>query len=95
KYIEDYKPWELFKNNEIDKLNSLLNHLCQIIRLISVILSPVLIDGVNEIKQQMNFANNLCIYQTKWDFHLIDNICVNNQKPIYQRFEINSNNETK
>lgn len=95
KYIEEYKPWELFKNNEYNKLNSLLNHLCQIIRLITIILSPVLIDGVNEIKNQMNFSNNICVFEKKWNFHLIDDICVNDQKPIYQRFEISNNNETE
>ena len=95
KYIEEYKPWELFKNSEYNKLNSLLNHLCQIIRLITIILSPILIDGVNEIKNQMNFSNNICVFEKKWNFHLIDDICVNDQKPIYQRFEISNNNEAE
>lgn len=40
KLIEDTKPWELFKNNNLEKLGMLLYSLLDSIRIISIMLSP-------------------------------------------------------
>lgn len=87
KYIEDYKPWELYKNNEQNKLNSLLTHLCLIIRLVVVVLGPILIDGTKNMATQMNFTDDIINLKNCKNFKGLDNIKVNQASPIYQRFE--------
>lgn len=87
KYIEDNKPWELFKNNQHTELNSLLNHLCLVIQLIMWLLSPILIDGVKQMSEQMNIdVNHLNIDIVK-NFKSLNGVIVNNSTPIYVRIE--------
>jgi len=43
KYIDDYKPWQLAKENETAKLSSVMRNLLESIYSIAVLLSPVLI----------------------------------------------------
>ena len=89
KYIEDNKPWELFKNNQLNDLNSLLIHLCLVIQTIMWLLSPILIDGVKLMSEQMNIdLDGLSIFRVL-DFNSLDGIRVNNSYPIYGRVEKN------
>ena len=85
KYIEDLKPWALFKTNELDKINAMLNHLCQVIRFTGLVLSPILIDGVKKIYHQLNIKFEETNLATCLDFHSLDNIKINSPEPIYQR----------
>lgn len=87
KYIEDNKPWELYKNNNINELNSLLNHLCLVIQTIMWLLSPILIDGVKLMEEQMNIKLDNLSLETIRNFHSLDNVVVNNSTPIYARIE--------
>lgn len=85
KYIEDLKPWELFKNNNFDLINSMLNHLCQVIRFIGLVLSPILIDGSKKIYEQLNLNFEETNLNKCLDFNSLNNIKINNPEPIYQR----------
>lgn len=87
RYIEENKPWELFKNNQIEKTNSLLTHLCLVIQTVMFLLSPILIDGVQLMSQQMNININDLSLNKLLDFHSLDNLVVNNSSPIYARIE--------
>ncbi|GAA5414873.1 methionine--tRNA ligase [Ureaplasma ceti] len=88
KYIEDNKPWELKKNEETAKLNSLLNHLAKTIQLAAVLLAPILIDGTQLMMQQMNFSQDIMTLASLSDLHAVDNITVDVSQPIYQRIQI-------
>lgn len=87
KYIENNKPWELFKNNQIEELNSLLSHLAYIAYVAINMLSPILIDGVELLAQQLNFK-----LISNWDelnnFHVMDNVKVNESIPVYSRINV-------
>ncbi len=90
RYIEENKPWELFKNNQIEKTNSLLTHLCLVIQTVMFLLSPILIDGVQLMSEQMNININDLSLNKLLDFHSLDNVVVNNSSPIYARIEKSS-----
>jgi methionyl-tRNA synthetase len=54
KYVEDTKPWELSKNNQMNSINNFLFVLANGIRIIATLLSPILLDGAKLINEQMN-----------------------------------------
>lgn len=83
KYIEDSKPWELFKKNDNNKINNILNLLAKTIEVCTFWLEPVLIDGTKVVKKQINF--NEISYNTVIDINSINNITVNESSPIYIR----------
>lgn len=87
KYIEDNKPWELFKNGKLNDLNSLLNHLCLVIQTIMFLLSPILIDGVKLMSEQMNIDLNSLSILRVLDFNSLNGLRVNDSSPIYARVE--------
>ncbi|WP_368486868.1 methionine--tRNA ligase [Spiroplasma sp. DGKH1] len=57
KYIEDNKPWELAKDNAMDKLHEILAGLSYAIVVAAVLLQPVLIDSSQKIAD--HFSINL------------------------------------
>jgi methionyl-tRNA synthetase len=64
-YINDKKPWELAKNNELDKLMSLLYNLVEAIRIVSFCLYPVMPKKAEEILTLMGSAN--CLKEQNFD----------------------------
>lgn len=85
KYIEELKPWELQKNNQSKELYSLLSHLVLVIQVVIYSLSPILIDGVKLMSEQMNIdLKKLSLEQCK-NFDSINGIKVNDAQPIYPR----------
>lgn len=57
KYIDLAKPWELFKNKEDEKVVSVLAHLFETIRYISVLISPFLPSTAKEMQDQIGINN--------------------------------------
>jgi len=83
--IEQEKPWELSKNNEKEKLTNLLFYLTNCIRIYTILLSPVLVKGVEKIKTQMNFSTSMLEYKNIKKGELIIGLKVKECSPIYQR----------
>lgn len=53
KYIDENEPWNLYKNNELDRLNTVLYYLVDGIYKVAVLLSPVIPRSSNEILNQL------------------------------------------
>ncbi len=54
KYVDDTKPWQLAKENNMDKLSSVIRNLLESIYSTAVLLSPVLINTAPEIIASLN-----------------------------------------
>ena len=93
KYIEDLKPWELKKNNQVNELNSLLTHLCLVIQVVIYIMNPVLIDGTVKMANQMNIDMSKLSIEKCLDFNSLNQVKVNDAEPIFVRFEIDEKNK--
>ncbi|WP_031489091.1 methionine--tRNA ligase [Ureaplasma canigenitalium] len=91
KYIEDLKPWDLFKNNQKDDLDCLLNNLVKVIETASILLKPVLVEHIDEIIEQMNFDPKNLNYDAIFMTNNLDHLQVKEAKVVYQRI----NNEVK
>ena len=85
KYIEDIKPWELFKNNEKNELDSLIIIIAKTIQISNFWLSPILSEGKDEVILQTNIP--LLKMDEINELHPLFNITVNDSKPIYKRIE--------
>ena len=56
KYIEDSKPWDLFKQGNLNKLSNVLNILFDITKNVIYTLSPILIDTTSKVLNQLNLS---------------------------------------
>ncbi len=72
KLIEDTKPWELFKNNETDKINEYV--LFKVVEVSSFWLSPILIDSMTKVKEQTNIDIEALTYEKINQLDSISNI---------------------
>jgi methionyl-tRNA synthetase len=54
KYVDETKPWQLAKENNMDKLSSVIRNLLESIYSVAVLLSPVLINISPEITASLN-----------------------------------------
>lgn len=89
KLIEDNKPWELFKNNEINKINDLMYVLFKVIESTSFWLQPILIDSMELVTTQTNININKISYDDLLNNNSIQNIKCSDAKPIFQRIDLN------
>lgn len=65
KYIDDTKPWSLAKEEDKKpELASVMNHLVNTIYIVSVLLSPFLMEGTKKILDMMNCPNELRNYSS-------------------------------
>ena len=82
KYIEESKPWELFKAQKMNEIKNMLALLLKIIEVSTFWLSPVLIDGTYRVVENLHLIQQ---------FNLLDDIStikdVRTKQPIviYQR----------
>ena len=88
KLIENYKPWELFANNDSLVLNNLLNYLANITYISAILLSPILKKGSKEILNQLNYSIIPEEIDSLLDFSNLNDIQLNDSIPIYKRIEI-------
>ena len=57
-FIDQYKPWALFKNNELDLLNDVLYLAIEGIKTILICLKPFIPQKINEIMKTLDFDMN-------------------------------------
>ena len=92
KYIDETTPWILAKENQDDKLKTVLYNLLESIRIGAILLSPYLPRTSKEILRQLNTKETS--YESVDKFGILEtNIHINDFKPIFMR--IDPKNESK
>ena len=56
KYFSDQKPWELDKDDS-DRMHTVLWVTCEILRISSILLQPVIVDGSNKLLDFLNISS--------------------------------------
>ena len=90
KYIDETAPWVLYKENNIDRINSVMYNLYNSIRKISVLYAPFMPDTCNKIKEQLGLKDEDIKYS-----NLKDNLDYSNNKviekgiPLFERLDPN------
>ena len=86
KYIDETTPWLLAKEENKDKLKTVLYNLLESIRIGAILLTPYLPDTANEILRQLNTSKK--DLDTIKEFGGLEtNIHINDFKPIFMRVE--------
>ena len=58
KYIDDQKPWTLYKEGKIQELEQVLYAVLESVRLAAYLLSPIIPNIANDVYQQLGFVTN-------------------------------------
>ncbi len=85
-YIENIKPWNLFKNKQFIKLNNFLNIVFNLSLFLTWILSPILKSGTNQAFDQLGIEKQIS-FTSSFDLNKFANHKVNTSIPIYQRIK--------
>ena len=86
KYIDETTPWILFKENNIDRLKTVMYNLLEAIRIGAIFLSPFLPDASKNIFKQINSNNNTL--DSVHDFNgTISGTKLNTPEPLFARID--------
>ena len=90
KYIDETMPWQLGKDEEkYPRLAAVLYNLCEALRIVSVLISPVMPETSKKIQLQLNIPENLCTLELckKWEV-LNKTLSVNKGNALFPRIDV-------
>ena len=86
KYIDETRPWELYKNEENEKLKSSMYHLIENIRKIGIMLLPIMEDTAKNLLEQIGISENLQTWESLKQYDKLENVkVVEKGKPLFMR----------
>ncbi|MCM8786640.1 MAG: methionine--tRNA ligase [Candidatus Omnitrophica bacterium] len=88
KYIEDKKPWILWKEGKIDEMKNFLYQLSEGIRIVSLYLYPFMPSTSKEIYRQLGLSNNdnnFTFKEKSWSSY--KGFCIKKDVPLFPRIE--------
>lgn len=91
KYIDETTPWALAKDDtQKERLYTVLYHLVEALRIVSILISPVLTRAPKAIQNQLGIHDpEILIYESTKTFGLIKNVTVAEKPtPIFPRLDI-------
>lgn len=90
KYIDETMPWQLAKENEIEKLQSVMYHLIENLRKIAIMIKPFMNDTAENILNQIGIQNNeLKSWNSLQEYDKIQNIkVIEKGQPIFMRLNV-------
>jgi methionyl-tRNA synthetase len=90
RYVEESKPWTLFKDGKVDQLQRVLYNLVESIRIIAVMVEPFMPVCANNIWVQLcnpgDFAKQIIKDSAKWGL-LPDNFKIGEPKALFPKIE--------
>ena len=92
KYIDETSPWVLAKEEETEKLSSVMYHLIENLRKIAILIKPFMNDTADNILKQIGIQDNSII---NWDslssYKLIpeNTKVIEKGEPLFMRLDVN------
>ncbi|MFH1504553.1 MAG: methionine--tRNA ligase [Candidatus Omnitrophota bacterium] len=87
KYIEDTKPWALWKEEKKDEVGNFLYALLEGIRVITIYIYPVMPDIANSINEQLGLKGiSFSLLNAHWENHR--NFIIKKEKPLFPRIDV-------
>ncbi|MDO5301180.1 MAG: methionine--tRNA ligase [Tissierellia bacterium] len=87
KYVDENEPWVLAKGEDATRLNTVLYHLAESLRIISVLISPFLPDTAVKIHRQLGLEGEL-VYDDAKVWGLLDGQRVHKDGIIFPRMDV-------
>lgn len=88
KYIEEQQPWDLAKKGDAVRLGNVLYGLWETLRILSVLLTPFLLDTPDRMRDQLGLDNPITHYREAIFGFDPDGIAVRRQAPLFPRLEV-------
>lgn len=91
KYIDEVMPWKLGKQPEkYNRLAAVLYTLCELLRVISILISPFMPDTSKKIQESIGATEEQCTWESagKWGV-LSKNVSVKKCSPLFPRIDVN------
>ena len=86
KYIDETRPWELYKNEEIDKLESSMYHLIENIRKIGIMLLPIMEETAKNLLNQIGVSEELQTWTSLKEYNKLENVkVIEKGEPLFMR----------
>lgn len=89
RFIEEKKPWVMWKEKSLNELAWFIFSLLQGIRIVAVLIYPVMPSTANAIFKQLglkNYIDNVYIDDIAWED--IDGFCVSKDNPLFPRIDV-------
>ncbi len=86
KFFNDTAPWKLAKDGKPEALGGVLNACCEVIRIVSIILQPVMPTKMVEIRSILSLTDDTLTLDNARQFHTLEvgtKICVD--EPVFPR----------
>jgi methionyl-tRNA synthetase len=90
KYIEDSKPWVMFKEKKTDQLKLFIYNLIESLRIITIAISPFIPSTAREIWKQLAFKEDLktMLFSTITEWGLLEaGTKISKEKPLFPRIK--------
>ena len=86
-FIDTHKPWSVAKQPELaDRLDAILYHLADSLRILAILLSPVLPKAAQGMYEQLGLSDPFRMEDARWGL-LPDGHTVQTPVPLFPRFE--------
>lgn len=88
KYIDEKKPWELYKNNERTKLVGFIYYLYNALRIVNILVNPIITDSSKKMQEVLNFTDEEVKYiNSNFDTILTNILPKENPEPLFNRMD--------
>ena len=90
KYIDETMPWQLGKDkSQYDRLAAVLYNLCEVLRIVSILISPVMPETAKKIQTQIGAEKSVCTWQmaAQWGM-LPENLTVKKGEALFPRIDV-------
>jgi methionyl-tRNA synthetase len=90
KYIDETMPWQLGKDEEqFDRLAAVLYNLCEVLRIISIFISPVMPETSEKIQYQIGAEKSVCTWDMagKWGM-LPEDLQIKKAGALFPRIDV-------
>ena len=87
KYIEDSAPWKLAKENNTQRIATIVYNLCEILRMVTILVSPCMPNAAANMWEQLGFEgkiDDVKLAQAKWGLLAAGQV-VKKGKPLFPR----------
>ena len=90
KYIDEVMPWKLGKQPEkYNRLAAVLYTLCELLRVISILITPFMPDTAKKIQQSIGTTEEQCTWESIFEWGTLSkNVSVKKCPPLFPRIDV-------
>ncbi len=90
KYIDETMPWKLGKDKSCyDRLAAVLYNLCEVLRIISILISPVMPETAAKIQNQIGATKEICTFEMSGNWGMLqEGVKITESNALFPRIDV-------